>query len=195
MEDFDALDVIARTRGKVDMDGRPTEDYLFLLWGTLAAVFYGLEFLCWQVFRAEWCCWLWVFIPLIGVPWMVILLKKEYAQTHMRTRDSRIVLDYWIFAAASFAVTGFVFDGFGVHALYALPLMGLLMGIGAFITGEVLRFRPMIVGGLVGAAIGMGSFLLRGDLWIWQSLAVAVVAVVSMVIPTLFFNKHVKDGI
>ena len=49
--------------------------------------------------------------------------------------------------------------------------------------------------GLAGAAIGMGSFLLMGDLWIWQTLAVAAIAVVSLVVPALFFNKRVKDGI
>ncbi len=32
-ENFDALDVIAQTRGKVKMDDQPTGNYLFPLWG------------------------------------------------------------------------------------------------------------------------------------------------------------------
>ena len=195
MENFDAFDVIARTRGKVDMDHTPAKDYLFLLWGTLGAVFFGLEFILWQFFRAEWCLWLWIGIPLIGIPWMVSLLRKDHDRFHMRTRRSRLVLDYWIFAAASFGIGGCVFGLCGVYELFTLPLIGLLMGIGAFLTGEVLRYCPMIVCGLVGAAIGMGSFLLMGDRWIWQTLAVAGISVVSLVIPALLFNKRVKDGI
>lgn len=195
MENFDALDVIARTRGKVDMDHTPAKDYLFLLWGTLGAVFFGLEFILWQFFRAEWCLWLWIGIPLIGIPWMVSLLRKDHDRFHMRTRRSRLVLDYWIFAAASFGIGGCVFGLSGVYELFTLPLIGLLMGIGAFLTGEVLRYCPMIVCGLVGAAIGMGSFLLMGDRWIWQTLAVAGISVVSLVIPALLFNKRVKNGI
>ena len=32
MEQFDALEVIARTRGKVEMDKVPTGENIFLLW-------------------------------------------------------------------------------------------------------------------------------------------------------------------
>jgi len=195
MEIFDALDVIARTRGKVDMDHTPAKDCLFLLWGTLGAVFFGLEFVLWQFFHAEWCLWLWIGIPLIGIPWMMFLLRKDHDRFHMRTRGARLILDYWIFAAAFFGISGCVFGICGVYELFTLPLIGLLMGIGSFLTGEVLRFRPMIMCGLAGVAIGMGSFLLMGDRWIWQTLAVAGIAVVSMIIPTFFFQKRGKDGI
>ena len=49
--------------------------------------------------------------------------------------------------------------------------MSLLVGIGAFVTGEVNRFRPKIIGGLAGAAIGIGSFVFQEELWAWQMLA------------------------
>lgn len=48
-ENFNALDVIARTRGKVELDSLPSGDRLFPLWGGLAAVFYLAEFLPWQM--------------------------------------------------------------------------------------------------------------------------------------------------
>ena len=44
-ENLDALDVIARTRGKVQMDESPTGDSLFLVWGWPAAVFFLLDIL------------------------------------------------------------------------------------------------------------------------------------------------------
>ena len=69
------------------------------------------------------------------------------------------------------------------------------MGIGAFITGESRRFRPMIVGGIIGAAIGIGAFLLQGELWHWQMLCIVICAVVSLIIPGHLFEKSVKDGI
>ena len=42
-ENFDALEVIARTRGKVTMERTPTGENLFLLWGALTAVFFILQ--------------------------------------------------------------------------------------------------------------------------------------------------------
>ena len=71
----------------------------------------------------------------------------------------------------------------------------LLIGVGSFITGEVLRFRAMIICGLIGAAIGIGAFCLQGDLWIWQTLAIVVAALVALVFPGVLFNKSVKSGI
>ena len=84
MEQFDALDVIARTRGKVDMDGAPNGDRLFLLWGSLTAFFYLLEFLLWQVLHRDWCFWLWIGIPLLGLPLMSVILRRDHERKHMR---------------------------------------------------------------------------------------------------------------
>ena len=169
MEQFDALDVIARTRGKVDMDATPTGDSLFILWGTLTAVFFLLEFALWQVFKGEWCLWLWPGIPLVGGPWMAVLLKKDHDRTHMRTRESKLVLDYWIFVGCASCVSGFVFGFAGVYSLFHLPLTCLLVGIGAF--------------------------LLQGDLWVWQMLALSVVAFVSLVLPGIQYKRSIRNGV
>lgn len=74
-------------------------------------------------------------------------------------------------------------------------LVCLLVGIGAFVTGEAVRFRPMTVGGLLGAAIGVGSFLLQGKLWPWQMLCVVAVAVVALIIPGYMFERYVRHGV
>ena len=43
-ENFDALEVIASTKGKVDMDNTPTGENIFLLWGLLSSLFFLLQF-------------------------------------------------------------------------------------------------------------------------------------------------------
>ena len=113
----------------------------------------------------------------------------------MRTSRSRLVLDYWIFAACAIGVGGFLYGFAGVYELVENPMICLLVGIGAFITGEEDRFRPMIVGGLIGAVIGIASFLLRGDLWGWQMVAIVLTAFVSLIIPGHLFEKRTKNGI
>ena len=182
-ENFDALEVIARARGKVEMDDVSTGDKLFPLWGWLTTFFYLAEFVLWMVFRQEWCLWLWIGIPVTGFPLMISMVRKDRERTHMRTRKSRMVMDYWIFAACAIGIGGCVFGFAGVYEIAENPLICLLVGIGAFITGEEMRFRPMILGGLLGAAIGIGAFLLQGDLWTWQTLCVALTAVSALIVP------------
>ena len=194
-ENFDALEVIARTRGKVEMDDVPTGGSLFPMWGWLTAFFYALEFVLFKLTGVEWCLWLWIGIPVVGIPLMMSILRKDHERTHMRTRGSRLVLDYWIFAACVIGVGGFMFGFAGIYEMIENPLICLLVGIGAFVTGETARFRPMIVCGLAGAAIGVCAFLLQGDLWIWQMLAIVAVAIVSLIIPGYLFNNKTKDGV
>ena len=194
-ENFDALEVIARTRGKVEMDDIPTGGPLFLMWGWLTAFFYALEFVLFKLTGAGWCLWLWIGIPVVGIPLMILILRKDRELTHMRTRGSRLVLDYWIFAACVICIGGFLFGFFALYETLENPLICMLVGIGAFITGEAIRYWPMIVCGLAGAAIGIGAFLLQGELWIWQMLAIVALAIVSLIIPGYLFNKKVKNGV
>ena len=194
-ENFDALEVIAQTRGKVDMDSVPVGASLFPLWGWLTALFYSMEFVLWQLLQQDWCLWLWIGIPLVGIPAMVMILRKDRERTHMRTHQSRLILDYWIFAAVVFCAGGFLFGFFNIYTMVENPLICLLLGIGAFITGGLARFRPMIVGGLVGAAIGVVAFLLQGDLWVWQTLCIVLTSVSSLIIPGHLYEKRVRHGV
>lgn len=194
-ENFDALNVIARTRGEVQMDDMPTGDGIFQIWGWLTVLFFLLEFFCWRRFEAVWCQFLWIGIPLVGTPLMSRLISRDRARTHVRTRRSKVVLDYWIFAGAACCLGGFALGFADLDKVCLNPLVGLLVGIGSFLTGEVLRFRPMVFCGIAGAAIGIASFLLQGDLWAWQLLGVALVAALSLVLPGYLFNRHIKNGV
>ena len=148
-----------------------------------------------MVLRQPWCMWIWTGAAVIGWPWMIIILRRDHNRTHNRTHEAKIILDYWIFAGAACAIGGFAFGLADMFELFAVPLISLLVGIGAFVTGEVNRFRPKIIGGLAGAAIGIASFILQGDLWAWQMLSLSIVAVVSLVIPGFLYKKSIKDGI
>ena len=192
-ENFDALEVIARTRGKVDMDSNPTGDPIFVLWGSLTAFFYILEFVFMRL-GFSWAIWLWAGVPVVGLPLMAVILRRSHLRDHRRTRGSKLVLDYWIFAACAIGLGGFIFGFFDIYEVVENPMICLLIGIGCFLTGEVMRFRPKIICGLIGAAIGIGSFLLQDGLWVWQPMVVALAAIVSLLLPGLLFNKSVKNG-
>ncbi len=192
-ENFDALEVIAQTRGKVRMDDAPTGENIFLIWGWATALFFLLEFVLWQLFGQEWCLWLWVGIPLVGTPLMMRCLWRDHERTHTRTRQSKVILDYWIFVGAASCVSGFVMGFAGLYEVAFLPLVCLLIGIGCFLTGEVLRFRSKIRCGLAGCVLAVAAFLFQGELWPWQLLAVSLVSVVSLIIPGYLYNKAVAE--
>ena len=196
MEQFDALDVIARTRGKVEMDAAPSGDRIFLIWGVPTAVCFALQFIFWMWLHEVWCLFFWVLMPLVGVPLTIREVKADRERTHFRTYNSRIVMDYWMFVAVVSCAGGFIFGFADLSFVCFYPLVALLIGLGGFITGEVARYRPMIACGLAGAAVGIASFLLQGPaLSAWQLMCDSAVAVISLVIPGYMYFKHFADGV
>ena len=185
-ENFDALEVIAQTRGKVNLDSAPTPNNIFLIWGWPTVISFIAMFALWRMLHQAWCFFTWVLIPLVGVPLMIRQSRNERNRTHIRTHDQKILMDYWIFAGAMCGIGGFALGFSSLSEICFYPLIG----IGGFITGEVLRFKPMIVCALAGAAIGLGSFFLQGEIWSWQILAVALAAFVSLIIPGYLFKKR-----
>ena len=71
----------------------------------------------------------------------------------------------------------------------------LLIGIGAFVSGQVIRFRPKTIGGIIGATIGLLSFTLQCDLWTWQMLTLSLASVVALVIPGFLYKKSIRNGV
>jgi hypothetical protein len=194
-ENFDALQVIASTRGKVDMDKAPTGENIFLLWGLLTSVFFLLQFVLWECLHQPWCMWVWLAAVLIGWPWMIVLIHRDHDRTHRRTHESKIILNLWIFIGASCAVGGLALGFADLFESLAMPLIGLLIGIGAFVSGQVIRFRPKTIGGIIGATIGMLSFTLQDDLWNWQMLTLSLTSVAALVIPGFLYKKSIRNGV
>lgn len=194
-ENFNALQVIADTRGKVDMDNAPTGENIFLLWGLLTSVFFLLQFVLWECLHQPWCMWVWLAAVLIGWPWMIVLIRRDHNRTHRRTHESKLILNLWIFIGASCAVGGLALGFADLFESLAMPLIGLLIGTGAFVSGQIIRFRPKTIGGIIGATIGMLSFTLQDDLWNWQMLTLSLASVAALVIPGFLYKKSIRNGV
>ena len=52
-----------------------------------------------------------------------------------------------------------------------------------------------LFGGIAGSVLAVGAFLLQGELWTWQMLALSLVAVVSLVIPGYLYKKSFSHGV
>ncbi|MBP5636739.1 MAG: hypothetical protein J6X25_04390, partial [Bacteroidales bacterium] len=122
------------------------------------------------------------------IPFGGILVALTWGLGHWLSKGS-------LFAGIYTAIGGFVFGFSGLYETVENPMICMLVGIGAFVTGEAVRFRLKSLGGIVGIAIGIGAFLLQGELWIWQTLAVALCAIVALIVPGYIYQRKVKDGV
>lgn len=186
------LDIIARIRGEVMGHREVKGKNLFLIWGYPTAFFLLLEFAALMLWHKNWCTWLWMGIPLVGAPQMIHVLHKDYGLSHHRTLDSNTILQMWIFVGFISGVGGATMGFAGVFEMLYATFQGLLIGLGCFLTGLILRYRPKMVCGVIGSVVSFVAIFFQGDLWPWQLLIAAMVSVIALIIPGHLFNQYVK---
>ena len=192
MTTTEELDLISRVRGEVLSRKELTGENLFLGWGYPTAIVLLLEFAALLIWNEDWCLWLWVGIPLIGAPLMIYFLNEDYERTHSRTLEQNVILMMWIFIGFASCVGGAAMGFAGLFPLCYCAYQGLLMGMGCFMTGIILHFRPKTICGIIASALSAIPLFLQGDLWPWQLLVASLIAVVALIIPGHLFRSYVR---
>lgn len=193
MDTIQELDIISTMRGKVMGHQDITGENLFLAWGYPTAFVLILEFAALLLWNEDWCSWLWAGIPFIGAPLMVHFLSKDYERTGHRTHNQNVILMMWVFIGFASCVGGAAMGFAGVFRQSFFSYLGLLCGLGCFLTGIILHFRPKTICGIIASALSAVPLFLQGELWPWQLLVTAVIVIVALIIPGHLFKKYVKN--
>ena len=187
------LDIITRTRGEVMSRRELTGENLFLAWGYPTAFFLLVEFAALELWNEDWCAWLWAGIPLVGTPLMMYFMGKDYDRTHNRTPDQNHILMMWIFVGFASCLGGAAMGFAEVFRQCFFAYLSLLCGMGCFMTGIILHFRPKTVCGIVASLLSMVPLFLQDDLWHWQLLVTAISIVIALIIPGHLFRNYVRN--
>ena len=188
------LDIITRMRGEVMSRRELTGENLFLAWGYPTVLVLLVEFAALLIWNEDWCSWLWAGIPLIGTPLMIYFLNEDYERTHSRTLEQNIILMMWIFIGFASCVGGAALGFSGVFQQAFFAYLSLLCGMGCFMTGIILHFRPKTICGILASLLSAVPLFFQGDLWPWQLLVTAVTITISLIIPGHLFRRYVKKS-
>ena len=170
-----------------------TGENLFLAWGYPTAIVLFVEFAALLIWNEDWCMWLWAGIPLIGTPLMIYFLNEDYERTHHRTLEANVILMMWIFIGFASCIGGAAMGFAGVFPQCYCAYQGLLVGMGCFMTGVILHFRPKIICGIIASLLSAVPLFFQGDLWPWQLLIAAVIVTIALIIPGHLFRQYVKQ--
>lgn len=193
MNTTEELDIITRMRGEVMGRKDLTGENLFLAWGYPTAIVLLLEFAALMIWNEDWCSWLWLGIPLVGVPLMVYFLNEDYERTRRRTLDENVILMMWIFIGFASCVGGAAMGFAGVFQYCFFAYLGLLCGLGCFVTGIILHFPPKTICGIIASLLSAVPLFFQNDLWPWQLLVTAVTVTISLIIPGHLFRSYVRN--
>lgn len=188
------LDIITRIRGEVTNRKDLTGENLFLAWGYPTVIVLLIEFVALLVWNEDWCSWIWAGIPLMGIPLMLYFLNEDFERTHRRTLDQNVILMMWVFIGFACCVGGLAMGLANVYQQCLFPLIGFLCGMGCYLTGIILHFRPKTVCGILASLLSAVPLFFQGDLWLWQLPITAAVVVISLIIPGHMYRRYVLES-
>jgi hypothetical protein len=141
--------MVDRARSRIANDG-----FLFIFWGWLVVFCLVLQYFFLELKIEKW-YYMWPFASLIGISVTAVFLIKKRIQEHTRTFVDIYLTYTWTgFFAVMAAALSFTSE-FGTSAGYFFLM--LLYSFAAFISGGLLKFRPMVAGSVITFALGIIS--------------------------------------
>lgn len=159
-----------------------------ILWGiTITIANLGMFILMWVGYPRPYVVWL------LSIPaWIatIYISLKHGKEATMRTHLDRINALLWY----SYGVVILAIVMFGFKINYQLnPVILLVSAVPAFVSGAIINFRPLTVGGILFWVFGVVCFLLEGP---WQYLIGAVAVTTGHLVPGLMLrNKTEKQDV
>lgn len=173
--------MINTARHKVADDG-----FHLILWGVLVIICSLLNYFFLQAGYGNLSGLPWLFMPVVGVPLGIIYERRFRGTAGIRTVvDTNIKYLWWSYGASLFLVIFYS----GSIQVSPIPYILLITGLVTFASGLMLRFRPMMAGGMVFFALTIAC------LWVTpvdQLLLEAFGVLIGYIIPGIILRRLSK---
>ena len=154
----------------------------FLLWGWLTFIGITGQFLLKVVFQYKHHYIVWL-VTLIGVVFSIAYSTKNRGRQQTRTYIGEAMGYLWSGMAAAFFVMSFIITFLPVDKtgwFYCYPFFILLYGLGTFVSGRILQFTPLVIGGVFNWVLACTAVFFSFD---YQLLFAAAAILTSYIIP------------
>lgn len=182
LNEKESLELISRMIRNTQQRMEEGSGTMFLIWGYTTVI---VTMLVWGLLMKtgnyQW-QWLWFLLPVTGNILSVVYTKKREKKPRVSTYVDKVISYIWIVLG----ITGFLLSAVSIlHRLPILFIIVLIMGIGTTLTGLIVRFRPLVVSGIVGMVL---SVVLSFLSWKIQMPVFASIFIIMMIIPGHYLN-------
>jgi len=163
--------------------------HLYLLWGWVVFICSITQFLLQRVFHLSpnqtWFIWLLTWVALI---YQLIYIRRKRKKMEVRTYTGEIVAYVWIVFGITTILMAYIL---GSHQQTFLVNAILLVsyGIPTFLSGIILRFKPLIWGGVFCWTLALVCSWVMSD---FQLLLIATAVLVAWIVPGYQLRKKYK---
>ncbi len=162
----------------------------FLVWGWLTFIACTGQFVLKHIYKYEKHYIVWAVI-IIGILFSIYQGRKDEKTMKAKTYVDESIKHLWAGMAISFFVLGMILTklGWGT-SIFSFYIM--LYGLGTFVSGSIIQFRPLIIGGLIAWALAIGATFASYD---YQMLFGAAAILISYIIPAYMLRTRNKQFI
>ena len=164
------------------------DSYIYLIWGWTVSIACLAQYVLMRMNKDySGIVWL-ICIPLAIILQIVLMLRKRNS-TRVKTHMDKIIGFVWIAVGVCIAAVLFSSD---ILQGNTYPVLILLYGIGTFISGSVMNFKPMKIGGICCWVIGLTAFRVTFE---YQLLLLPLSLISSYIIPGYMLKARFKSNV
>lgn len=128
-----------------------------------------------------------IFMPLGGIISIILGVKKKKDEK-VKTHVNQFLMYLWIAFGVTLGIIIFYASKLGPINIY--PLIIAIYGVGTFVSGGALKFKPLIIGGIICWILSIIAFWVGFEI---QLLLLAVSVLVSYIIPGYALKNKFKN--
>ncbi|MEP7375502.1 MAG: hypothetical protein ABI675_19040 [Chitinophagaceae bacterium] len=162
----------------------------FLIWGWITFIGCTGQFVLKHIYNYEKHYQVW-WLTLVGIVFSIWYSRKEEKNPQVRTYIGDSIKYLWVGLGICYFVLSMILSKTGWDN-DVFPFFIMLYGLGTFISGNIIQFRPLVIGGVLAWALAIGSLYANYD---YQMLFGAAAILVSYIIPAYMLrlkNKYLK---
>lgn len=161
---------------------------LYLLWGFVILICSMVQFVTIHFFKSGNANYIWFLTWLVAI-YQVIFISRKEKKKRVKTYTDDIIKYVWIcFVSCMFIL---IFILIKQKAFFSIdPAILVLYGIPTFLSGAILKFRPLVIGGIICWILSIGSIFVPID---FQLLFISAAVVAAWIIPGFLLRKKFKN--
>jgi hypothetical protein len=160
----------------------------FLVWGWITFVACTGQFVLKHIYNYEKHYIVWLLI-VVGIVFSIWYSNKEQKTRKVKTYVGDSIKYLWIGMGIAYFVLSMILSKLGWDTS-VFPFFIMLYGLGTFVSGSIIQFRPLVIGGILASGLAIGAAYVEYD---YQMLFGAAAILVSYIIPAYMLrykNKH-----
>lgn len=183
-----SLQLIQSMISKTKQDMSDNSIY-FLVWGWITFIACTGQFVLKHIVKYDQHYQVWWLI-VVGIAFSIWYGIKEGKRQKVKTYVDDSIKYLWMGMGISYFVLSIILTKVGWDSA-VFPFFIMMYGLGTFVSGSILQFRPLVIGGIIAWALAIGTVYVEYD---YQMLFGAAAILVSYIIPAYMLRSRNKTA-